>query len=526
MVNNNLMSCLLFKLIYSYILLLILNIDNYFIYTYLTFPLDYLSDKNYKFIKDNNINKSPEEIVQEIYYKHLITKLEIGTPSQNPSLLIETNSENFYLTSINGLTKKSQFYQFTDNEYYNELLSKTYVNITCEKSNYRYTLKCQSDDTIIFNLNKTNYNKEFQFRLVKDLDDEIPGHIGLLFNDSLYQYTKGFITELKAAKLIDNYYWFFNFDKFSPLEKMMKGQFVIGGLPHEIYPQKYSIDDFETTSSAEVSLATRAWRLNLNKIYIDNEQDKTIEVKNKVMTFKYEIYNIIANMEFKFIIRDLFIDELMLENKCFIGNFPQNIYNSYNLTFYYCHKSVKDIIYERLPNLKFTSVELDYIFELTKEELFYEKDDYIYLMILFCNFESNTLWLMGQIFTSKYNFVFNVDKKQIGFYKKVNNITTIDIDIDINNENKSFLSNTFVIIIIIIGVALIFTFVGIFIGKKIYGWRRKILANELTDELDYDYKTKDDNNFKPDNTTDNYNYNNNSKNKEDPFGIDNNQNIN
>ena len=68
-------------------------------------------------------------------------------------------------------------------------------------------------------------------------------------------------------------------------------------------------------------------------------------------------------------------------------------------------------------------------------------------------------------------------------------------------------------------MALIFTIVGLVLGKKIFGWRRKIIANELTDELDYEYKPKDDNNsFKPE-TSD---YNNNKNNKEISFGINNN----
>ena len=51
---------------------------------------------------------------------------------------------------------------------------------------------------------------------------------------------------------------------------------------------------------------------------------------------------------------------------------------------------------EKIPNLKFASSELNYIFELTKEELFYEKGDYIYLMILFGGIEFN-YFSLGQI---------------------------------------------------------------------------------------------------------------------------------
>ena len=55
------------KMISSYILLIIINIltYNHLINSYLIFPLEYLPDKNYQFIKDNNIKQNiPEEIIQ------------------------------------------------------------------------------------------------------------------------------------------------------------------------------------------------------------------------------------------------------------------------------------------------------------------------------------------------------------------------------------------------------------------------------------------------------------------------------
>ena len=476
--NDNFLS-LISKLIKYYLLLFVLNIclNNIKVDSYLIFPLEYLPDKNY------------------------------GNPSQKISFLLETNKRNFFLSSsipsANSTEKgeDSKYYQFTYDESYNELSSSLYKINKCEvviHLSYGYSEYCYSNDTIHFNINNTNVDKEFRFKIVKNNDGNVSGYIGLLYNDSYFEYTRGFITELKAANLIDNYYWFFDFDEFSPLEKKLKGQFILGGLPHEIFPNKYSLLDLTTTSSEEVWLAGMAWRLRFNKIYIDNQEDNAIIFEDQVMTFNYEIYNIISSMKFHFEIRDLIMDELVAQNKCFTSNFSQDIYSYNNLTFYYCLKSVKDILYKKIPSIKFSSVKLSYIFEITKEELFYEKGDYIYFNILFTKFESNTYWIMGQIFTSKYHFFFNSDTRQIGFYK--------------NNG----ISNLVIIILVAIGIALIFLFIGLILGKKIFGWRRKIIANELTDELDYEYRTKDNDDLKPDD-------NNNSQNT---FGINNNGNIN
>lgn len=507
MKSNNILN------IYFSILLFIMTLNNYFeqVNSYLIFPLEYLPDKNYRFSKDNKIK--PEETIQQIYYKNLITKFEIGSPLQKINLLFVTNSDKFYLSNFNISQKEDKYYQFIESDFYNESLSSTNIDTTCEKYNYYpYNIVCQSKDIINFKLNNTNTKKEFQFKLQKNNGEYVPGYIGLLFNDSYYEYTKGFITELKAAKLIDNYYWFFDINEFSPLEKKLKGKFVIGGLPHELFPKKYSLYDFESTSSYESKIIIgRAWRLNVNKIYIDKEQDKNINYLNKVITFQYEIYHIISNFEFLFDIESLLMDDLIKEGKCFSSSFSQHLYNNNNLSFFYCNKTAKETLYEKLPNLKFSCVELDYVFELTAEELFYEKGDYIYFNILFNKYESNTPWIMGQIFTSKYNFVFNSDYRQIGFYKKVNK------DIDIDNISKTKISMVLVILFVLISAGLVFTIFGLLLGKKIFE-RRKIRVNELADEADYDYKSKEEN-FESENNIENQN---DSYNQKNVIGINNN----
>ena len=91
---------------------------------------------------------------------------------------------------------------------------------------------------------------------------------------------------------------------------------------------------------------------------------------------------------------------------------------------------------------------------------------------------------MGQIFTTKYNFVFNTDKKQIGFYKNVNKTSKKEnLNNYINNKNNNFL------IIVIIFVAFIFTCIGLIIGRRIFGWKRKLIVNEIIEEHNYEYRT-------------------------------------
>lgn len=129
---------------------------------------------------------------------------------------------------------------------------------------------------------------------------------------------------------------------------------------------------------------------------------------------------------------------------------------------------MQNFLYQNLPNINFYSMNLGFTFELSNEELFYIKDNYIYLMILFSNREYN-YWIMGQMLTTKYNFVFNNDKKQIGLYKKVNKIKNNNIYEYNNNDN---FKKTFFIFIIII-LAIIFVCIGLFLGRKVFKKKEK-----------------------------------------------------
>jgi hypothetical protein len=91
---------------------------------------------------------------------------------------------------------------------------------------------------------------------------------------------------------------------------------------------------------------------------------------------------------------------------------------------------------------------------------------------------------LGKPFSLKYKFLFNPDVRQIGFYVKSN---------DDDNKGNSFLKYFLYTMLIIILIA-IFVVVGIILGKKIYGLKRKKRANEMEDDYEYfEGKIKTDN---------------------------------
>ena len=454
--------------------------------SYLEFPIDYLPNSNYIFLKDNDNldSKEKEEFMKQLFFKHLVTRFEIGTPTKSQMMIINSDSNEYYLDTltppetIQQQCKVSEFFKFDKKEYFDENSSNSYSSPECQTKKHEYhdcDEICNAKEKIKFTIDGKSETKEFPITIMKNHDEMVPGLIGLTINSTL-AYKGSLLSELKRENLIKDYYWFIDFDKFSPLEKKIKGKFIIGDLPHNIYPEKYNKDLYKHTTSYRDS---SSWTINMEKIFVENKTEE-YRLDSKHVILFYEFYPAIGSNEFYNKIREEFMDQLVSEKKCFTGTFSQNIYSYDDLLFYYCDKSAKDILYENLPSINFESKDLKYTFQLTKEELFYSKGNYIYFMILFLPNQYNT-WVLGQIFTSKYHFVFHTDFRYIGFYPTINISKDEKEEIIIKKTHAK---------IAILTIALAFTVIGIIIGIIIGAkfWSNKIRDKKATELIDDDYE--------------------------------------
>ena len=300
---------------YLFLLFIFINLQQ--IKPYLIFHLEYLPNDNYQFFQIN----TPEKIFQQIYYKNLITKIKIGKMNKNQIFFIESNNNKFYISSINPLTisngtkKQNIFYNFHESELYNEKSSLSYNEINCKKALQNidhFGEICTAREQITFKSKDKIITNDFPIKIARNRDDNIPGMIGLLVNDTSFNISRSLITELISEKIIDNYYWFLDIDKISPLDNKIKGNFIIGGLPHEIFPEKYAFENYRTKNSFAVPYIFEAWRIKMDKIYIDGNPN---DFHNCIITFTYEFYNIIGTLEFHNIIKKKFINNLIKENK-------------------------------------------------------------------------------------------------------------------------------------------------------------------------------------------------------------------
>ena len=139
-----------------------------------------------------------------------------------------------------------------------------------------------------------------------------------------------------------------------------------------------------------------------------------------------------------------------------------------------------------IPSLTFQINQYNLNLTFTSNELFRFEGDDIYFLIARHSYKDSQS-ILGIIFLKKYPVIFDDDSKLIRIMK-------ISFDNEDHNENKNGTRGK-VILIVFLSVILsgiIFGFIGIFCGKKIYQDRKK-KANELDDNYEYtENKEKED----------------------------------
>ena len=165
---------------------------------------------------------------------------------------------------------------------------------------------------------------------------------------------------------------------------------------------------------------------------------------------------------YKNIIDNEFFNEEIKNENCFI-KLVNGVY-----FYYYCN--VKKTDFSKMKSLKMYNKEMNYTFEFTHQDLFYEENGFKYFLIRFYNRTSKDgVWFLGKPFFKKFQLTFNMDLKTIGFYKPV-----------LKHDNYNNI-NTFLIIIFGTLITSLLIYIIMYKLRK----PRKLRANELNDEYDY-----------------------------------------
>ena len=466
-----------------------------YINNYVVLPIETLKKENYK-SSPYRLN-SPKDIIYSEYCSSFFTEIEIGTPAQKIPLLVKMKTNDYIVASINSMEKNStedfsnkstydfSGYFYKNYDYFNENKSSTFSSKICEDRTKKYKHDyesewpiaeetCSSYDTFNFyeNINMKIKSKKnnFYFDLVRNIKDNITGLIGLSlgYNDDRTPYS--FLNILKKNNITENYYWWFDF------ENHEKGKLIIGATLDKIYENDYSNNSLHQTYGRGYIY----WEINFEKVFINNSTDKLFFKNNSFSELNYDINVICAPYEYREYFKSL-INNLYNEEKCFNETFEacNDLYSKKGGTwmFYYCknEKEIKVELNKIILPIQFQSNELNYTFEINSKDILKESGDFIFIKILFQQYGGN--WILGKPFLIKYKFMLNPEIKGIGFYS--NNNTEKN-----NKEGKN--DSKWKLILIIFILCIICGILGVFLGKKIYGLKRKKRANEMVDD-DYEY---------------------------------------
>ena len=364
------------------------------IYCIIVLPIDTLPRENYELIYDIN---SPKDIMDQENRNSFFTIFEMGFPVQKIPLIINPKLNFYVITSIFPvpnitISKSHQKYNFADDffdeyDFYNENKSNSSIFNWCRESEYYNAEECCSvNETISFYTEVNMENKmpiNINFELMRNVKDNITGEIGLNLYDEVGRTYNTFLGILKSNDLIKDFNWYFDFDSWNN----KKGKIVIGSLSHEDYPDIYSEDDLYYTQSIQLSRLSYM-EMRFDSVYINNKEDKINF--NTLAELRYDTNIIIGDHDYeKYILSK--IDDLLAQKKCFNDTVRDYEYYS-NHTFYYCvnEKNIKkklNVIFS--SPIYFYCNDFNHTFELKINEILFEKNNYIYIPIVFNDITRN-----------------------------------------------------------------------------------------------------------------------------------------
>ena len=450
---------------FSLFLLLFKEFLNYIVY-----PLKTLDENNKNFESLLSFNST-------------YTVLQMGTPPKEVNFYFNLNHAQINITD-EGCSNYN-LYKRTNS-------SSFKVAIELDESDQDNKTKYLVLDTLIFNfdINLTKILKieEYPFYYSSNIsrnDTDLCGNIGLSVMPYYYisdsEQVKYYTDELK--KLGAEKYDDFSFFHYNNQDLLVNGVFLQIEFPDLFHGVKgVSWDHLNYRGHNNYNLY---WEISMKEIYYNNVHSKN----NIIFEFNPLFELILGTNDFKSNISNDFFNSYINKGVCSIKE-----YNGLN--YFECDSEKftdKDICF--FPTLYIANVHINHIFELNYRDLFIKINNKVYFKIVFpvekLDYER---WIVGKIFMRKYPVKFSPLSRLLGFYIQPN-------EGDINEEEKSdeknpaHISNDnnnkngkIFIYVIIIVVALIFTGLGLFLGKKIF-YPRKKRANELLDD-NYQYESE------------------------------------
>ena len=453
------------------------------------FPFTTISEKDPELTSEYNITKI-NNIMRNIYINDIYLKLELGSPLQKINIRLSSNSDDFFVSKDIAVFEE-QYSKKNGSFYFNPKKSSTFTYRYEDQGHIYFSHPHLSEyvkDSFLFHSTGINNEnillKNFSFLLAYKVNGPNHGIIGFKGGISEDFRRDDIFTALRKNSLIKNDIWYLNYDN------KLNGSVFIGNYPHDDNNipkigknELLTINHFRKVYTTMGKSWDGQWGLTFDKIYMKNNSNGIFEeILDYCKTCKNVILSpclgvIIGPKKYKFLFEDMYMNKYLDNKICFQPmiklrrNFEDKTYY-----YYYCNASYIQQMKKDFNDIIFEHKEFNFNFSITFDDIYIQKDKFIFIRIIFEDFHGAS-WVLGSPFMSKYLFTFNSDSKEIGFYSK-----NINDKIEIVDKKSNFSFSIF-IEKIMIGAALII--VGIFLGRKLFGLRRKLRANELEEKFEY-----------------------------------------
>ena len=326
-------------------------------------------------------NQTPQEFMSSLTSNEIYTKVNVGTPPQQFDFLLDFHNYNTYIVKnqkffdncSSTFTQLGSSQYFSDTDFINAINSSDIVTISDTLRNYNYTFLYAD-----------------KFRL--NAKPSYPGVIGfnVVPNQNPFHYESGLVYQLKGKNIIDNYIFTLSFN-----EDDFNGNIIIGKNIYENYP----IENFTSDYCLVTSNYGYYWGWNYMTTYLNGE---TLGITEASIIPESGVIQL--NINYKGFFKKKFFVEKINEGKCF------DLYLKYS--YYYCDKDVNIDIGE----LKFEIKRSGLHFSLNSKDLFKEYNNKLFFLIVFGIYVEKQEVKLGYPFLKKYDMIFDLDKRHVGFY--------------------------------------------------------------------------------------------------------------
>ena len=360
----------------------------------------------------NDITSIPNDLYPQDLIKHLIqneiyTEINIGEPNQKLTFFININSYHTYILKESNEEKKYIQYYSNQSSSFQKNENKR-IDYTDNDFNSGYNVS----DKITINEYFQNYN--LNFILVSKINNltktNFVGSLGFGVTEMGQPCAKnaGLIYQLRLNNITDNLLFTLIFNR-----NDYNGKIIIG---KNIYI-KY-IDDFFTSDYTIIDNIDyrHYWGWNY---FIVKFNDSKFDIRN--IRIQPELGLIICPKKYFFDKYKTFFINKIKEKKCYEGNF-------FKYYFFYCDY---DVNFNNIPNLIFQNKRPNNItFQIEVKDVTFIYGDKKYFLIIFdSRNENNDYIYLGYPFLKKYDLMFNLENRNLGFYN-------FKMNFDENEEKK------------------------------------------------------------------------------------------